>query len=41
MAGCLKMRFYITFYKNINEEVFIARVMYQKRDYIRVLFDGY
>ena len=32
---------YITFYKIINDEVFIARVMYQKRDYIRVLFDEY
>ncbi len=30
---------YISFYKIISDEVYISRVLYQKRDYMQVLFE--
>ena len=30
---------YISFYKIINDEIYVSRVLYQKRDYMHVLFD--
>ena len=31
---------YLTFYRHVGNDVFIERVLYGKRDYIKVLMDG-